>query len=94
MQKWLALLIVGLVLLIGVIGFEIRGLKQPENGKVVEISNKKVETKAGCEWESKTYELKEQFLIWLSNGCSYCVCGENNSITCQQVDCPEGGLND
>jgi len=94
MQKWLVFLIIGLVLLIGVIGFEIWVLKQPGNSKVVEINNKEVETKVGCEWKGKTYSLEEYFLIQLSDGCSLCVCGEDNNITCQQVDCPEGGLND
>lgn len=94
MQKWLVFLIIGLVLLIGVISFEIRGLKQVENNKVVKINNEEVETKVGCEWQGRAYALEEYFLIQLSDGCSLCVCGENNSITCKQVECPEGGLND
>lgn len=85
-----------MVLLTIVIGFEIWLLKQSQNNEIlqIEVNNKDLGIKVGCEWKGKIHYSKEPFLIWLGNGCSLCVCGEDNSITCQQVDCPEGGRND
>ena len=90
------LLILLPILLIGVIGFEFWLLKQLLNNKVAETNNniQKPEAKASCEWKGKTYNPKEQFLIWLSDGCGLCLCGEDGSISCEKVDCPEGGRND
>ena len=89
-------MIVLLVLLIGVVGFKFWLLNQPLNNKAAETNNniQKSEAKASCEWEDKTYNSKVVFLIWLSNGCGLCLCGEDGSISCEKVDCPVGGRND
>jgi hypothetical protein len=90
MQRWRVLLIILLVLLISVIGFEFWLLKQPLNNKAAQTNtnSKEPETKVSCEWKGKIYKTEEQFWIRLSDGCSLCVCGENSSITCQKLDCP------
>mgnify|MGYP001614995768 CR=1 FL=1 len=50
---------------------------------------KRLEKKVACEFNGKTYQLDEIFLIRLSSGCSICRCGENGLPICKHTYCPE-----
>jgi hypothetical protein len=96
MHRWFGFLIVLLVLMMGLIGFEVWLLKQLPNNKIVQSgsSDSLYEAGVGCEWEKKIYKPKDQFLIWIGDGCGLCFCSEDGIINCEKVNCPEGGRND
>lgn len=88
MRRWW---IVFTILLICVIGFEFWLLKRPKNNKIIPVNTSKLESniKVNCEWQGKTYSIKEKFPIRFNEGCSLCSCEENYEITCVKSSCPE-----
>lgn len=73
-----------LFLLVLLVGGELYWLKKSE--KKINVIG---ENKVMCEFEGKTYQQDEFFLIRLSSGCSICHCAEDGLPVCEKTYCPE-----
>lgn len=71
------------------VGGELYWLKKSEKKTEVADENKTV-----CEFNGKTYQHDEMFLIRLSSGCSICRCGGDNLPVCEKTYCPEEASNE
>lgn len=83
-KRVISIFIVILFLLVLLVGGELYWLKRLEKKESSIEKNKIV-----CEFNAKTYQLDEIFLIRLSSGCSICRCGKNGLPICKQTYCPE-----
>ena len=83
------ILAVILFLLALLVGGEVYWLKRLEKKENSIEKNKMV-----CEFNAKTYQLGEGFIIQLNSGCSFCVCSEDGFPTCQKIDCPKEAPNE
>lgn len=75
-----------LVLFVGGGQYWLKRLEKKENS----IEKNKIV----CEFNAKTYQLGEGFIIRLNSGCSFCVCSEDGLPTCQKTDCLEEAPNE
>jgi hypothetical protein len=90
MPKWLVyfFLTISFLLVVFIIGGQY-WLKRLENKESGAKLNKVV-----CEFNGKSYQQNEGFIIRFGLGCSFCVCESNGFPTCQKSYCPEGALNE
>jgi hypothetical protein len=69
-----------LVLFIGGGQYWLKRLESKENS----IEKNKIV----CEFNGKTYQQDEGFIIRLDSGCSLCVCGKDGIPVCNKTYCP------
>lgn len=88
-RRTISIFIVILFLLALLVGGELYWLKRLEKKENSIGKNKIV-----CEFNAKTYQLGEGFIIRLNSGCSFCACSEDGLPICQKIGCPEEAPNE
>jgi len=85
MPKRITIILAAVLFLLALlVGGELYWLKRLEKkGNNIE------KNKAKCEFDGKTYQQDEFFLIRLSSGCSLCRCAEDGLPVCEKTYCPE-----
>jgi len=83
-KRTVSIFIIILFFLALLVGGELYWLKRLEKKESSIEKNKIV-----CEFDGKTYQLDEFFLIRLSSGCSLCRCGGDGLPICKHTYCPE-----
>lgn len=82
MRSWLVVTIIGIVVLLGIVGFEIWFLRFHIN-----TSGEESKVKINCEWEGEIYFSGDKVSINNSDGCSFCNCNNDGSFSCTKIDC-------
>ncbi len=83
-KRTVSIFIVILFFLALLVGGELYWLKRLEKKQNGIEKNKIV-----CEFNGKTYQQGEIFLIRLSSGCSICHCSKDGLPICEETYCPE-----